>query len=76
MEIEFIKDEARKFANQQEFTPKRDEWHSAYYGYIKGYQDALNVSSTKCEGKADSTSEKDLRVCEVMVAVFDNVSNN
>ena len=41
-----------------------------YGEYAKEYQQAINVL---CDGKADSTSEKDLRVCEVIASAWISV---
>lgn len=43
MNLNDIKDFARKSANQQEFETHRDEWHSHYYGFILGMQKALEL---------------------------------
>ena len=43
MDLDEIKELARNSANSSEFEPKRDEWHSHYYGFIFGMQEGLKL---------------------------------
>ena len=45
-----------------------------YYHYVEVCR-LLQLMKEQCDGKADSTSEKDLRVCEVIPRFFDPERN-
>lgn len=76
MKIEEIKELAKKSANAQEFEPKRDEWHSHYYGFILGMQQGLEVvKSHSTPAPEDRDKALVCDVCKGVDKIVEEVRN-
>jgi len=63
--IKYVKDEREEFVNVIRKQDWNNELRTAAESLLIAY-DQMAAKLEECEGKADSTSEKDLRVCEVI----------
>lgn len=65
MLLELHKEQARKYADRVYYSSNRDEWHAAYYGYLRCLQDAEKLS--------ESQKDEDSRVNASLHGVIDTL---